>query len=396
MQCHNIQACEYTLSRYLYAKDECEIMLVSSILTGKLDEAYYWTSEIYYSGYNICGLFWKIYYDFYFEFNPKFEIFIRKKLKNKISIETYFHILQNMTVCKHSSRVFIMRQSIQSFIRTKYPANKYGIRGRKPKYCSFIDKKYQTLIIYIYKKDYQGIAYWLYKLLIIEKCNQRDLFINLLRFLIQDLKKDFVENANDAYFEQLNCVYSKFLNVNKNKNLPDYLLFISVIINIGSCKSSCKSSKEHSINLFDKSNCNSIYGHENICVDRIYNTLKIKRLYSINHHIGSFDIMRNNIDDFKNKILGNWEYYARHTPCWIERFHLFKASFSECCNIIFENDDVLENFYDSYGYELGEQSKSIQNQSIETIRNITWKVWYDLHFKEEVCIGLDDDFKFIY
>ena len=35
---------EYTLSRYLYAKDECEIMLVSSILTNKLDEAYYWTS----------------------------------------------------------------------------------------------------------------------------------------------------------------------------------------------------------------------------------------------------------------------------------------------------------------------------------------------------------------
>ena len=32
----------YTLTRYLYAKDECIIMFVSSLLTKKTKESYYW------------------------------------------------------------------------------------------------------------------------------------------------------------------------------------------------------------------------------------------------------------------------------------------------------------------------------------------------------------------
>tara|TARA_R110001592_G_scaffold258316_2_gene522140 strand:+ start:1931 stop:3121 length:1191 start_codon:yes stop_codon:yes gene_type:complete len=383
---------EYSLSRYLYAKDECEIMLVSSILTNKLDEAYYWTSEMYYSGYNIRDLFWKIYYDFYFDFNPKFEIFIRQKQKQGISIETYFHILQNMVIRRHSSRVFIMRQSIEHFIRIKYRTNKYNIRGRKPKYCNNIDKIYQNLIIYIHKKDFQGIVYWLYKLLLIDKCDECVLFINLLRFLIHNVMQLCDTDVNNVYLEHLIVVYNKFLNVNKHKNVPNYLLFISIISNI----LNNDSNRECPIKLFDKSHCKSIYEHENRCVDRIYNTLKVKRLYSVAQYIGSFDILRNNIDNFQNNILANWEYYTRYTPCWIERFNLFKVSFSECCKIVFENDDLLEEFYDSYGYELDEQSKIIQNQSIETIYKITWKIWYDLHFKEGYCIDFDDDFTFTY
>ncbi len=387
-----IHSDEYTLSRYLYAKDECEIMLVSSILTNKLDEAYYWTSEIYYSGYNIRDLFWKIYYDFYFDFNPKFEIFIRKKFKKVISIETYFHILQNMVMRKHSSRIFIMRQAIEKFIRIKYHTNKYNIRGRKPKYCSNIDKIYQNLIIYIYKTDYEGIVYWLYKLLLIDKCNERDLFINLILFLIHNVIQVCDMETDNVYLEDWTVVYNKFLNVNKDKNVPNYLLFISIISNI----LNNDSNRECPIKLFDQPHCKSIYEHENKCVDRIYNTLKVKRLYSVAQYIGSFDILRNNIEHFQDNILANWEYYTRHTPCWIESLRLFKASFSENGKIVFENDDLLEEFYELYGYELDEQSKIIQNQSIETISKKSWKIWYDLYFKEGGCIDFDDDFTFTY
>jgi len=367
-------------------------MLVSSILTNKLDEAYYWTSEIYYSGYNIRHLFWKIYYDFYFDFNPKFEIFIRKKFKKGISIETYFHILQNMVMRNHSSRVFIMRQSIENFIRIKYHTNKYNVRGRKPKYCNNIDKIYQNLIIYIYKKDYEGIVYWLYKLLLIDKCDEHDLFINLIRLLIHNVIQVCDVETDDVNLEDCMVVYNKFLNVNKDKKVPNYLLFISIISNI----INSDSNRESPIKLFDKSHCKSICENENRCVGRINNTLKIKRLYSVDQYIGSFHILRNNIDNFQDNILTNWEYYTRYTPCWIERFSLFKASFSENGKIVFENDDLLEDFYESYGYELDEQSKTIQNQSIETICKRSWKIWYDLHFKEGTCIGFDCEFAFMY
>ena len=84
----------YMLTRYLYARDECEIMLVSSLLSKNLNECYYWLYELYYSGYDLKVLFWKIYYDFYFYNSPKLEIFIRKKLNKNITINTYNHILQ--------------------------------------------------------------------------------------------------------------------------------------------------------------------------------------------------------------------------------------------------------------------------------------------------------------
>ena len=255
-----------------------------------------------------------------------------------------------------------------------------------------IDKIYQNLIIYIYKRDYEGVVYWLYKLLLIDKCEERHLFINLIRFLIHNVIQVYDVEADNVYLEHCMAVYNKFLNINKDKNVPNYLLFISIISNI----LNNDSNRECPIKLFDKSHCKTIYENENRCVDRIYNILKEKRLYSVAQYIGSFDILRNNIDNFQDNILANWEYYTQHTPCWIERFRLFKASFSENGKIVFENDDLLEEFYESYGYELDEQSKIIQNQSIETIYKKSWKIWYDLHFKEGSCIDFDGDFAFTY
>ena len=46
----------------------------------------------------------------------------------------------------------MMRQLIEGFISNKLIHHKYNIRGRKPKYCNNIEKKYQNLIICIYKK----------------------------------------------------------------------------------------------------------------------------------------------------------------------------------------------------------------------------------------------------
>lgn len=373
----------YMLTRYLYARDECEIMLVSSLLSKNLNECYYWLYELYYSGYDLKVLFWKIYYDFYFYNSPKLEIFIRKKLNKNITINTYNHILQNLINRKINSNIFIMRQYIYYLINNK-PTSRHNIKGRKPNYCNNVDKKYQNLIICIKKNNYEGICYYIYKLFIIDKCSKLELFINLLTYLNTYNKNSIY---NQQYYE---TIYNKYWTINSNKELPEYYIFIILIVNI----ITIHFNTDLPIELFDNT-LHFIESHESKNVNRIYNTLKEKRIFNIKPYVGSFKLARFNIDDLQKKMLENWEYYTKVTPCWEERHKIFKTSFNENNKIIFENDDLLEEFYELYGYELDEQSKEIQNQSIGIINSISWNIWHDLYF-DESCMCLPNNIKLIY
>ena len=70
----------YILTRFLYSEDEVIFSFITSLLKkDNISESYYWAYELYYSGTDIFSLFWKIYFDFYREHNPKFEGYIKKK-----------------------------------------------------------------------------------------------------------------------------------------------------------------------------------------------------------------------------------------------------------------------------------------------------------------------------
>ena len=61
---------EYSLTRYLYARDEVELSFIASLISGKdIEECYYRGYELYYSGYDVFRTIWKVYYDFYYEYN---------------------------------------------------------------------------------------------------------------------------------------------------------------------------------------------------------------------------------------------------------------------------------------------------------------------------------------
>jgi len=113
-------------------------------------------------------------------------------------------------------------------------------------------------------------------------------------------------------------------------------------------------------------------------------------LYEINSNIGAFPLYRfkeetdvvsvwdSNLkkylpDDVSKEIsayLYNWEYYARHTPFWKELFKTHDATFKKK-QITFSNNDMLDKFYDNYGFEPDEQSKETQLKSIKPIKKIT-------------------------
>lgn len=92
------------LTRQLFWKTEVEASLTRAILAKHdIKECYYWTTELQESGFDdVFELLWQIYYDFYFEYNPKLETFIRKS-RNK------YNIVLNMFKAPHSNKVFLIR-----------------------------------------------------------------------------------------------------------------------------------------------------------------------------------------------------------------------------------------------------------------------------------------------
>jgi hypothetical protein len=128
---------------------------------------------------------------------------------------------------------------------------------------------------------------------------------------------------------------------------------------------------------------------------QIYKTLYYKRLFSIDENIGSFNLSRFNIANYKIENY-NWEYYASFVPLWRERINSFNGKINhESKRIIFDDDESLENFYDTYGYEVDEQSKDVQDFSLLEIKKKYYTDWFcyvnSKTNKDEIVIDCDFD-----
>ena len=109
-----------------------------------------------------------------------------------------------------------------------------------------------------------------------------------------------------------------------------------------------------------------------------YYTLDHRRLYSIHDTIGSFRLSRFEFPDhetYVREIWLHWEYYVWHSSLWRERLKANTVD-HESRKILFTNDDIMEQFYQQYGYELDERPKRIQDMSLKELNNTSWKGWY--------------------
>jgi hypothetical protein len=88
------------LTRYLYPKEAVEFSLVAALVERKtLAECYYWLDELVVSGYDdVKELFWKIFYDFYFEYHPKLESYILRKTDMRPVVRQLFRLSASPTV----------------------------------------------------------------------------------------------------------------------------------------------------------------------------------------------------------------------------------------------------------------------------------------------------------
>jgi hypothetical protein len=413
MKSEYIEELNYNLTRYLYSRDEVELSFVVSLLEKKdIMECYFWAFELYYSGYDISQLIWKIFYDFYFHYNSKLEVIIHNKLskwRENNDYKNIAYIIQNLFRSKISHVVFTLRQRI---LHENYKYEFKPKRGRRPNWLNKYEKKYIPLIIAISNSDYYNIAYYLYYLI---DNNTHDIsytiFVAIMKYFSLDHEHDHYMRIDNFTENALNDDVQKYWDLREYSDDKHYLLsmIVHLMTNTNTGKKSDKKSDKKSSNILvipREKHLEWIINTDTETNYPPYRSLENKRIYKINSLIGSFKLVRNNFchpETLDLKFINTcWETYAYNTPCWKKRFIEFNGGLDDRNQIIFDNDDNLENFYEKYGYEPDEQTTEIQDTSIGHIDKISKKYWYETIFDEnnlnEFVIAnlIDKDCLFIY
>jgi hypothetical protein len=340
------------LSYLLYNIDEVKYSFMMSLLFQQkhtLEECLFWGFEMYKSNYEevLWNFITKLYYDFYYVKNTSFEKKIDKEFnswKHSNSFQPIAKIIKELH-----------KQTIDTTIFNYY--NLYNNTSVNP-----TSSKLSTVSISNTSKQ---------KLLEMVK-------VDLLE-TTQTLK-----NNNVNYIKEL---YQKLYRYNEKKNV---CLFYDNLHHKWFVKLVAKCIKTKKVWIKTKlTDQNEIQ----LCLYRekskyIYKTLADKRHYSINTHIGCFDLARfkddtdlafiwnssfnkyipDDVAAYKSAYLYYWEYYANKTPFWNKIFKEYDVKFVKK-EPNFPNDDMLEKFYDVYGFEPDEQSTETQQKSIKSINS---------------------------
>jgi hypothetical protein len=94
-------------------------------------------------------------------------------------------------------------------------------------------------------------------------------------------------------------------------------------------------------------------------------------------HLGLFKLKRAKYN-IAEKYLNNWLFYASGSPLWVQRIAQFGGIIDYAHEtILFNDDDLMEQFYNLYGLEPDEQKWNIQQKSIGIIeRKYNWSWFY--------------------
>lgn len=349
-----------TFTKYLYNKDEVELTLMECILkNANFEEVYFWTIELYDSNNpeEIWQLLYKIYYDFYFLTNQKFENKINKyylKWKKKHNIGYVIYIVYNL--CRQNKNIdvniFIYRTYFSSII--KYVIQNINI------YSYSGNTIYEKLLNYAIKnKNNEFIAYYL------KKCYKLK---NIETFLTENFPIDIKKNEHYSNkFHLLLCSCLNFPKTNKKfiyKKVPD-----DAYNDVRDIVNKTKS-------------------------DIHWKILKEKRLYNISQSIGCFKLVRSNYK-LDKEFWYNWEYHAYNSTIWKDRFDKYKIKIEPKKKLLtFLDDDEMEDFYSKWGYEPDEQTKEVQEKSIKYIKSNNIYDWIENICNKEINYKIEKKLKY--
>jgi len=99
-------------------------------------------------------------------------------------------------------------------------------------------------------------------------------------------------------------------------------------------------------------------------------------------HLSLFKLKRNKYN-LKERYWYHWLYYASFSPIWFDRIKQYKGFIDYTNkNVLFNDDDLMDEFYTLYGLEPDEQKQFVQNKSVTSIeKKYNWKWFYNKYKK---------------
>lgn len=375
------------LTRLLYPKDEVIASLVTELIAQQnIHVCYYWFSELYYSDQNIFSLIWKIYFDFYAEYNPKLVIYIKKRYllwKTDYNIQYLFDIIYNLFICNSSSTVFMLRQ--------------YCMIHNKPLiiYKKNSHKKWDWLKKY--KKCFYTFLRAIYKDNLICAASELQLLVSIL-----DAKE--IYNVIISYYStRIELVSSKMIDKKWESRewYDDFHGLLSLLVHLHTDPDNVK--KCHVFKTSANTDIKEYIDMNNSIEDRhdkkdkVYKIMAEFRLYKLHDGCNAFKVAKTDMLHFKLSNLNHWEYYAAASPLWKSRINMCSGTICDKTKtILFENEYDMNLFYDSYHMEFDEQSKETQDMSLCNKKEITWKIWHSNIFDTEPIIQFTEQHCFSY
>tara|TARA_Y100000817_G_scaffold313251_1_gene308948 strand:+ start:53 stop:1186 length:1134 start_codon:yes stop_codon:yes gene_type:complete len=362
----------YTLTRLLYAKDEVIYSLLNELLLQEnLEACFFWCGELFYSEFDhLYNIIWKIYFDFYAEFNPHLERYIQKKQilwEKEKNIKHVLLILYNMFHLKSSSTTFLLRLYVEQAHEniTLYRKSNH----KKWEWLHQYPTHYHSLLKALCKNHLMNAAVYLNQLMVYNHAN--DIYTTIIKY----------------YREHVPLVHQNIIDAKwKNRGwYNDFHGLLSLIVHLQTPIDNIshplvfKIPKMKDIQYIEDLNNEILKRHA--AGNAIYRILQDFRLFKINNMIGVFLLKRNSLRDYKDEMNHYWEYYTNGCPLWKKRF--------EKCNATFDHKTLLETtlvksyprFDENYNLEYDEQSLSVKSMSTCFIKNISLENWHRKIFK---------------
>jgi hypothetical protein len=380
---------QLAFTRYLYIKDEVELMIVSCILE-RSEQALFWTYELYHSGYrnDVIMLLWKIYYDFFASLNPSFEKYLITKFRtleneaiqnasNVVYEKLIGCVVHNLLIRPHNMDVFMLRQMSLQF---DFDFDSDCLRNYSSSKNIYVIQ--EVLYEFLNNEDYNMIA---------------NLVMNIIDY--EHLKDILIMTTNFYKLQNIDCK----TNVDKmcenfeytGKKTDPRLITLSKIVLFGSYKKKLKMGKNLFIQ-FESDELNKFNTIEPVLFERKlmpYKILKTVQLEKIDnyHYLSLFSLDRKNYD-IRSIWFSDWLYYASFSPIWNNRIKNHNGIInSELKKIVFKNDDDEETFFDIYNLEPDEQPKNIQDFIIGQIcEERNWFKIFD-KFQKTSVLNIDED-----
>ena len=348
-------------TRYLYVKDEVKIAMLISLLH-KNNDVLFWAYELYYSGFKheLFDFIWKIYYQFYATLNPSFESYLlikytdwKKSSSNDrdIIIAT---ILNNLLIRPFNTDIFIFKQLHSSYELCDGITEINIINTSKS-----LNNLNNLFILWIEQCNYKAIGNFILSNVLF---NHVDIYNIVLEIMLTNYLLKL--NKSNLLEEFTKIVKSNIVS-------EDILLFVKIMTLFSQLKNKEKCKMYVIPDNFEFVNYYTIQSSKKMHSRKI---LQNACLCEIDHlkYLNIFNLIRNEMDTSIENIYNNmWLYHASFSPIWMNRI-LNKNGIIDHNNkqVIFENDDYEEAFYEKYAYEPDEQSCITKNKAIMKIDNI--------------------------